>query len=130
MSREPLYEIFEETEDFVLIRDLGPWDQHLTVSNGAEEVVEKLAPMLRGRRLEYFDSEGVRDQLLVRDGKFAGFAPVPDAAVISRLYKCPKCGHEMNLKDKDVWGKIVNCTNCTARVADNFNMPQPQTEKR
>jgi hypothetical protein len=39
--------------------------------------VEELAPILNGRRLEYIDSDGRRDQLLVKDGKFAGFAPCP-----------------------------------------------------
>lgn len=67
--------IESETEDYLLIRDIGPWDRHPTVTNAAEEVVQELAPRLRGRRLEYIDSEGQRDQLLVHDGKFAGFAP-------------------------------------------------------
>jgi len=31
---------------------------------------------LRGRRLEYYDSDGHRDQLLVKDGQFAGFASI------------------------------------------------------
>lgn len=62
----------------VLIRDVGPWDQYLTVTNAAEEVVATLLPMLRGRRLEYIDSEGNRDQILIQDGKFAGFAPAGD----------------------------------------------------
>ena len=72
---KPNYSIIEETDDCVVIRDLGPWNRHLTVTNGAEEVVAELAPRLRGRRLEYYDSDGNRDQLLVRDGRFAGFAP-------------------------------------------------------
>jgi hypothetical protein len=75
MARKPRFEIVESTPDYVLIRDVGPWDQYLTVTNGAEEVVAELAPMLNGRRLEYYDSEGARDQLLVKDGKFAGFGP-------------------------------------------------------
>jgi hypothetical protein len=74
-GRSPRFEIIEETSDMVLIRDLGPWDKHLTVTNGAEEVVEILVPMLQGRRLEYLDSEGDRARLLVKDGKFLGFAP-------------------------------------------------------
>jgi len=45
------------------------------VTNDTEAVVQELAPRLRGRRLEYFDSDGRLDQLLVTDGKFAGFAP-------------------------------------------------------
>lgn len=77
MSKPPRFEIVYNGQDHVMIRDLGPWDEHLSVTNGAEQVVEALAPMLRGRRLLYLDSEGEQDELLVRDGKFAGFAPSP-----------------------------------------------------
>ena len=63
------------TADCLCIRDVGQWGHYPTVTNGAEEVVAELAPRLHGRRLEYYDSEGHRDQLLVRDGRFAGFAP-------------------------------------------------------
>ena len=72
---KPNYEIVEDTKTCLVIRDLGPWDRHRTITNGAEEVVAELAFRLRGRRLEYYDSEGRRDQLLVREGVFAGFAP-------------------------------------------------------
>ena len=78
--RTPNYEIVEETEELIVIRDLGPWDCFPTITNGAEEVVESLALLLKGRRLEYYDSEGNRDQLLVKDGKFAGFAPAREAS--------------------------------------------------
>lgn len=71
---KPRYEIVEETDVCVVIRDMGPWDRHHTVTNGAEDVVAELASRVGGRRLEYYDSEGRRDQLLIRDGKFAGFA--------------------------------------------------------
>ncbi len=73
--REPSFIIVSETDDCVLIRDVGPWTQHPTVTNAAERVVEILAPKLRGRQLEYYDSEGQRDQLLIKNGKFAGFVP-------------------------------------------------------
>jgi len=73
--REPNFEIVSQTDDCLVIRDVGPWDQYPTVTNGAEAVVKQLAPQLRGRRLEYIDSDGAQDQLLVKDGKFAGFAP-------------------------------------------------------
>lgn len=74
--KTPNFEIVKETKELVLIRDLGPWECFPTITNGAEEVVAALAPKLNGRRLEYYDSEGVRDQLLVEDGRFAGFAPL------------------------------------------------------
>lgn len=69
------YEIVRWSEDCVLIKDTGQHDKQLTITNDAERVVAALSPMLQGRRLEYLDSEGNRDQLLVRDGQFAGFAP-------------------------------------------------------
>lgn len=50
----------------------------MSVTNDAEAVVEELhsrGMLPTGRRLEHFDSEGHRDQLLVLDGVFAGFAP-------------------------------------------------------
>lgn len=61
----------------LVIRDLGPWDIHPTVTNDAENVVAELAEegmLWDGRRLFYYDSEGRLDELLVRDGRFAGFA--------------------------------------------------------
>lgn len=71
---ETNYKIIEETKDYILIKDIGPWDRYMTITNAAEEVVTELASTLAGRRLEYIDSEGRRDQLLVRNGRFAGFA--------------------------------------------------------
>lgn len=65
----------QTSQDCVVIRDIGPWDLYPTITNGAEYVVEGLAETLRGRRLEYYDSEGQRDQILVKEGRLAGFAP-------------------------------------------------------
>lgn len=74
--RKANYELVAQDEKHVLIKDVGPWDEHLTVTNGAEQVVAELFPMLKGRRLEYIDSEGHCAVLLVsKDGKFAGFDP-------------------------------------------------------
>jgi len=75
--REVNYMIIEDESDYLCIQDLGPWNLYLTVTNGAEIVVEELAEELGNRRLEYIDSDGQRDQLLVKDGKFAGFKPLP-----------------------------------------------------
>lgn len=76
ISRRPNYKIIENTDKLVCIVDLGPWDKHPTVTNSAEEVVYALGAILQGRRLEYIDSNGQRDQILVDvSGKFAGFGP-------------------------------------------------------
>jgi hypothetical protein len=64
------------TEDRLLIKDVGPWSYHQTITHGAERVVEDLQPVLQGRRLEYIDSEGRLAEILIRDGHFAGFVPI------------------------------------------------------
>ena len=77
MRRCASYQIVDETETSLTIRDVGPWDKHPTVTNDAEGVVYELAAQLRGRRLFYYDSENNLDEILVRDGAFDGFAPGP-----------------------------------------------------
>jgi hypothetical protein len=79
--RRARYEIVEDTAEVLCIRDLGPWDRHPTITNDAENVVADLASKLGARRLEYVDSLGSRDRLLVVDGRFAGFAPVMAAGI-------------------------------------------------
>lgn len=70
------YEIVEDLTDRLVIRDLGPWDRFMSVTNDAENVVKELAGRLNGRRLFYYDSEGFLGELLVRgDGRFDGFHP-------------------------------------------------------
>lgn len=68
------FSIVIDKKDQLVLRDDGPWNVHLTVTNDAEWVVRQVAPQLKGRLLLYFDSEGDLDRLLVKDGKFAGFA--------------------------------------------------------
>lgn len=74
------YRVVESTRKSVLIRDLGPWDRHFTVTNDAENVVKGLveAGMLEGRRLYWFDSAGELGELKVENGRFAGFAPASE----------------------------------------------------
>ena len=79
MSEIANYSIVEDVPERVVIKDLGPWDQCMTITNDAEGVVERVAPMLNGRPLFYYDSEGELSQLLVDQdlGRFLGFAPGP-----------------------------------------------------
>ena len=60
---------------FLTIRDEGPWDKHPTITNDAAWVVSQLLDRLHGRRLRYIDSESILDELVVQNGKFAGFLP-------------------------------------------------------
>lgn len=60
----------------LIIRDVGPFDRFMTITNAAEHVVAELVEAQRlpaGRRLLYFDSYGQLDEIVVRDGKFSGF---------------------------------------------------------
>lgn len=79
-TRRACFEIVREesTQYQLVIRDVGPWDQHPTVTNDAEDVVDALiaGDLLQPRmRLLYYDSEGQLAQIIVRDGAFAGFRP-------------------------------------------------------
>ena len=83
MGRPANYRVENVTIDItgaLVIRDIGPWDKHLTVTNDAEGVVDELLKMgtlKPGQRLFYIDSECVLDEILVKDGKFARFCPGP-----------------------------------------------------
>lgn len=60
----------------LVIRDVGPWDKHLTVTNDAVAVVEQLVAagqLHGGRRLYYYNSEGRLDEVVIANGRFAGF---------------------------------------------------------
>lgn len=70
-GRQAQFAIVDQTPVAMVIRDIGPWDRHFTVKNDAEGVVKRLAPILNGRRLFYFDSEGELGELLVKQSKFA-----------------------------------------------------------
>jgi hypothetical protein len=68
---------FTQTEPLV-IKDVGR--DAKSVTNDAENVVRDLVKqghLPAGRRLLYYDSMGQLDELLIKDGKFAGFAPGP-----------------------------------------------------
>lgn len=78
---KPNYEIVEDesTNDLLVIRDLGPWDKHKTITNDVENVVKELVAnrmLLGNRKLVYYDSECDRGEILVKEGKFAGFGAI------------------------------------------------------
>lgn len=75
MSRSARFGIVCVTDKAMYIKDYGPWDEHPTITNDAENVVKLVYRQLEGRRLLYFDSEGELAELKIKDGKFSGFAP-------------------------------------------------------
>jgi len=63
----------------LVLRDVGPWDAHPTLTNGIEEVVNSLiekGALPGGRRLLYYDSEGQLTEALIENGKFSAYGLV------------------------------------------------------
>lgn len=80
MDRSANFTIVKADSEVLVIKDIGPWDQHLSVTNDAENVVKclvKKGMLPPGRKLLYYDSSGQLDELVVKSGKFAGFRPGP-----------------------------------------------------
>lgn len=75
--RNANWKVVEDMPERFVIQDVGPWENHPTITNDAEEVVKQVAPVLRGRRLLYYDSDGQMYELLVdkESGNFIGFSP-------------------------------------------------------
>lgn len=71
------YLIEHEDSSQIIIRDLGPWDKHMTVTNDVETVVSELAPTIGKKRIFYHDSIGGYDEILHHEGRFVRFAPGP-----------------------------------------------------
>lgn len=76
------YEIVEKetSPECLVIRDVGPWDQYMTVTNAAESVVKDLfakRKLSEGQMLLYYDSDDNLDELVHEEGKFVGFRKGP-----------------------------------------------------
>lgn len=71
------YEVLVASAERIILKDLGPWDRFMTITNAAESVIQEAEAHyhIGKRRVFYYDSEGEPGELLVKDGKFAGFAP-------------------------------------------------------
>ena len=75
MTGMPNAEIVEDSPNRMVYRDKGPWNHCPTITNRAEEFVAAVVGYghLGKRRLFYIDSDGHTDEILIEDGKFAGF---------------------------------------------------------
>ena len=72
MSRSPSCIILFSDDQMLVVKDRG-LDTQLTITNGAEEFIRDIAPTLESRRLFYYDTNGVLDELIVKDGSFYDF---------------------------------------------------------
>lgn len=73
------WELVSSNNERIVIRDVGH-RRAKSVTNDVANVVADLLPALRGRRLFYVDSMDQLDEILVKDGRFAGFAPGGESA--------------------------------------------------
>lgn len=80
--RRSNYIIKADVDGFPLvIQDVGPWDQYVSVTNNVENVVKELFDrglLSRDRPLYYVDSEGSMDEILIEDKQFIGFRILPE----------------------------------------------------
>ena len=77
MKRSNYSIIKNDPKQSLYIKDIGPWDLYLSVTNDAEQVIQELVELGQlptGRRLYCIDSMNIMGELLIKDGKFAGFA--------------------------------------------------------
>jgi len=125
MGSKAAFSIIIDTKEKLVIRDDGPWSEHRTITNDAEQVVSALAGDLKGRRLFYFDSTGELDELLVSGGKFTGFRPARElkptwAAIAAALpvrdgvTRCPSV-----LLTIDDWKLVLACLADQIAASDN-----------
>ena len=80
MSDRANYNVILQVKSFVLIKDIGPHDQYLTITNAVEKVVKELVSngkIQSSQRLFYLDSEGEMGEIEfhIIDG-FQRFSPV------------------------------------------------------
>jgi hypothetical protein len=77
MNRQSVFRVVAGNADRLIIKDVGPWDAHLSVTNDAEGVVRRLlasGDLNPEQRLFCWDSEGELGELLFENGEFKGFA--------------------------------------------------------
>jgi hypothetical protein len=87
--RHARFAMLHSDDRSVTIRDEGPWSFHPTITNDAEWVVASMLTIVGKRRLFYVDSDGRLDELLIKNQRFAGFAPGPrDPLEVARLTRC------------------------------------------
>ena len=71
------YRVVKFTNNKIILRDVGPWNQHKTITNDAESVIAELHRdrNLTGRRVFYYDSNDDPAELTHNNkGRFTGFA--------------------------------------------------------
>ena len=74
MQAHAVYDILNETDTFILIKDIGH-KTGKTVTNDAEYVIKNLPELcgIKGRRVFYIDSMGQTDEMIHNGVSFTSF---------------------------------------------------------
>lgn len=72
-SRIPEFTIIQETEEYILIKDIGDPELCVSITYNPDYVITQLDDKLINRELRYIDRSGETDTILVTNGKFTGF---------------------------------------------------------
>lgn len=70
MNRHANWDVISVNHDEkrVVLKDVGPWDSHLTITNDAEYVYEWINRWVPGYEIQYFDSDEELTRLFMKDG--------------------------------------------------------------
>lgn len=82
------YRIVSDEPDCLLIRATGPWGVSTNWKDGTPEIAEEVGARLKpGQRLEFLNFRATRrEQLVLKDGKFIGFARAGVSVDVNALF--------------------------------------------
>lgn len=132
-NKMPNFVIESDSHERIVIRDVGPWDEFPSVTNGAEAVIEKLVREgrlptdLPGKRVLYYDSEGVLDELVVEKGRFARFAFGPTLIALLLLAGVGCSEDRLEIPLADLYDRAVEQNE---PAGPWFSIPGRDPEKR
>jgi len=66
----------EVNDQHITLRDLGPWDEYMTITNDIESVIKDLSSSIAGRRVFYYNNNEELNEVVIKNGEFSGFYPV------------------------------------------------------
>lgn len=95
----------------LIIKDIGPWFIYPTVTNDAANVVESLfasGSLAPKQRLLYYDSDEYLSEIVIKDGKFAGFASVEGIPIGEIKNEAPR----LELVPPDKYPRITPTQEC------------------
>lgn len=77
MSRSANFITIKNTDEELVIKDIGPWDTYFSVTNDIGNVVDYLVEtgtLSSKQKLFYYDSDNQLSEVIVENNKFVRFA--------------------------------------------------------